>query len=103
MAADLDKVKAEYEVVVGDWNVRHPDGTPHSKAAGRRNTAVVRRFAQSRGLVDPLKQRLGKEEVEPRTYFSGGKETWIDYYLVSKSLVDRGLVRAAVMSRITDQ
>ena len=56
---------------------------------------MVRRFARSRGLVDPLKRRLGKEEVEPRTYFSGGKETWIDYYLVSKSLVDRGLVRAA--------
>ena len=85
LAADLDKVKAEYEVVVGDWNVRHPDGTPHSQAAGRRNTAVVRRFAQSRGLVDPLKKRLGKEEVEPRTYFSGRTETWIDYYLVSKS------------------
>ena len=95
LAADLDKVQAEYEVVVGDWNVRHPDGTPHSQAAGRRNTAVVRRFAQSRGLVDPLKERLGKEEVEPRTYFSGETETWIDYYLVSKSLVDRGLVRAA--------
>ena len=95
LAADLDKLKAEYEVVVGDWNVRHPDGIQHPQAAGRRNTAVVRRFAQSRGLVDPLKKRLGKEEVEPRTYFSGGKETWIDYYLVSKSLVDRGLVRAA--------
>ena len=56
---------------------------------------MVRRFAQSRGLVDPLKKRLGKEEVGPRTYFSGRTETWIDYYLVSKSLVDRGLVRAA--------
>ena len=30
-------------------------------------------------------------EVEPRTYRSGGNESWIDYYLVSKSLVDRGL------------
>ena len=73
LAADLDKMKAEYEVVVGDWNVRHPDGTQHSQAAGRRNTAVVRRFAQSRGLVDPLKKRLGKEEVEPRTYLVEGR------------------------------
>ena len=95
LAADLDKMKAEYEVVVGDWNVRHPDDTQYSQAAGRRNTAVVRRFARGRGLVDPLKKRLGKEEVEPRTYSSGGIETWIDYYMVSKSLVDRGLVRAA--------
>ena len=83
LAADPDKMKAEYEVVVGDWNVRHPDGTQHPQAAGKRNTAVVRRFAQSRGLVDPLKKRLGKDEVEPRTYSSGGNETWIDYYLVS--------------------
>ena len=95
LAANLDKMKAEYEVVVGDWNVRHPDSTQHSQAAGRRNTAVVRRFAKDRGLVDPLKKRLGKGEVEPRTYSSGGIETWIDYYMMSKSLVDRGLVRAA--------
>ena len=86
-------MKAEYEVAVGDWNVRHPGGTQHPQAAGKRNTAVVKRFAQSRGLVDPVKKRLGKEEVEPRTYSSGGNEAWIDYYLVSKSLVDRGLVR----------
>ena len=46
-------------------------------------------------LPPPLKKRLGKEEAEPRTYNSGWNETWIDYYLVSKSLVDRGLVRAA--------
>ena len=95
LAAELDKMKAEYEVVVGDWNVRHPGGKPSKSAAGRRNTAVVRRFALSRGLVEPLKRRLGWGEVEPRTYSSGGNESWIDYYLVSKSLVDRGLVRAA--------
>ena len=94
LAADLDKVKAEYEVV-WNWNVRHPDGTQHTQAAGRRNTAVVRRFAEGRGLVDPLKRGLGKEEIEPRTYSSGGIETWIDYYMVSRSLVDRGLVKAA--------
>jgi hypothetical protein len=94
-AADPDKMKAEYEVVVGDWNVRHPGGTQHPQAAVRRNTTVVRRFAQSSGLLDPLKKRLGKEEVEPRTYSSGGNETWIDYYLVSKNLVDRRLSRAA--------
>ena len=40
---------AECEVVVGDWNVRHPDGTQHSRAAGKRNTAVVRRFAKKAG------------------------------------------------------
>ena len=56
---------------------------------------MVRRFAKGRGLVDLLKKRLGKGEVEPRTYNSGGIETWIDYYMVSRSLVDRGLVRAA--------
>ena len=27
----------------------------------------------------------------------GGNESWIDYFLVSKSLVDRGLVRAAAV------
>ena len=58
LAAELDKMKAEYEVVVGDWNVRHPEGKPSKNAAGKRNTAVVRRFAQSRGLVEPLKKRL---------------------------------------------
>ena len=82
-------------MVVGDWNARHPRGKPSSTAAGRRNTAVVQRFALGRGLVEPLKDRLDWGEVEPRTYRSGGNESWIDYYLVSKSLVDRGLVRAA--------
>ena len=33
-------MKAEYEVVVGDWNVRHPEGAPNKNAADRRNTAV---------------------------------------------------------------
>ena len=75
--------------------MRHPDGTRHTQIVGRRNTTVVRKFAEGTGLVDPLKRRLGKEEVEPRTYSSGGIETWIDYYMVSKSLVDRGLVKAA--------
>ena len=60
---------------------------------------MVRRFAQSRGLVpvEPLKPRLGWGEVEPRAYSSRGNESWIDYYLVGKSLVDRprGLVEAA--------
>ena len=53
MAAELDKMKAEYEVVVGDWNVRHPEGQPSKTAAGRRNTAMVRRFAQSRAVPRP--------------------------------------------------
>ena len=59
LAEELDKMTAEYEVVVGDWNVRHPRGKPSPNDAGRRNTAVVQRFALSRGLVEPLKKRLG--------------------------------------------
>ena len=47
LAAELDKMKAGYYVVVGDWNGRHPRGKPSKNAAGRRNTAVVQRFAQS--------------------------------------------------------
>ena len=54
-ARDLDKVKAEYEVVVGDWNVRQPGGQASKNADGRRNTAMVRRFAVQRGLIEPLK------------------------------------------------
>ena len=94
LAAKLDRMKAEYEVVVGDWNVRHPRGKSNKNAAGRRNTAVVQRFAQSRGLAEPLKGRLGWGEAEPSTYRSGENESWIDYYLVSKSLVNRGLAKA---------
>ena len=86
-------MKAEYEVVVGDWNVRHPRGKPSSTAAGRRNTAVVQRFALGRGLAEPLKERHDWGEVEPRTYMSEENESRIDYYIVSKSLVDMGLVR----------
>ena len=52
LAADLDKMEAEYEVVVGDWNVRHPEGEPSKNAASRWNTTVVRRFIQGRGLVE---------------------------------------------------
>ena len=81
--------------MAGDWSVRHPGGKPNKRAAGRRNTTVAQGFALGRGLVEPLKGRLGWGEVGPRTYRSGEDESWIDYYLVSKSLVDRGLVRAA--------
>ena len=66
LAVELDKTKAEYEVV-GDWNVRHPGGKPSKSAAGRRNPAMVQRFPLNRWLVDPLKERLGWGEVEPRT------------------------------------
>ena len=58
LAHDLNKIRAEYEVVVGDWNVRNPRGRPGTSAAGRRNTAMVSRFAAQRGLVDPLKDRM---------------------------------------------
>ena len=58
-------------MVVDDWNVRHPDGTQYPRVASKRDTAVVRRFVQSRGLVDPLKKRLGKEEIEVRTAVEG--------------------------------
>ena len=75
---ELDKMKAEYEVVVGDWNVRHPEGEPSKSAAGKRNTTAVQRFALNGGLVGPPKERLGWSEVEPRTYRSGGNESWID-------------------------
>ena len=94
LAAELDKMNAEYEVVAGDWNIRHPGGKPNKSAAGRRNTSMVQRFVLSRGLVEPMKGRLGWGEVEPRTYRSGGNESRIDYYLVNKNLMDRGLVRA---------
>ena len=56
---------------------------------------MVQRFALGRGPMESLKERLDWGEVEPRTYRSGGNESWIDYYMVSKDLVDRGLVRAA--------
>jgi hypothetical protein len=95
LAHDLNKVRAEYEVVVDDWNVRSPSGRVSTSAAGRRNTAMVQKFAAQRGLVDPLKPRLDWGEEEPVTYVSGERRTWIDYYLVSKKLEDRGLIRAA--------
>ena len=41
-------------------------------AGGIQQCIVVRRFAQSRGLVEPLKPRLGWGVAEPRTYNSGG-------------------------------
>ena len=34
-------------------------------------------------------------EEEPVTHTSGERRTWIDYFLVSKKLEDRGLIRAA--------
>ena len=92
---DLHKVRSEYEVVVGDWNVRSPSGRAGTSAAGRRNTAMVGRFAAQRGLVDPLRSRMDWGEEEPVTYTSGERRTWIDYLLVSKKLEDRGLVRVA--------
>ena len=95
LATDLGKMEAGYEVVVGDWDVRRPGGKPSNNAAGRRNTAVVDRFARSRGLVGPLKEKLDWSGPEPTTYRSGKNESWIDYYLVSSKLVDRGLVKAA--------
>ena len=95
LAHDLNKMMAEYEVVVGDWNMRNPGGRSDRKADGKRNTAMVKRFAVQRGLVGPLKARLDWFEDELVTYVSGERRTWIDYYLVSKKLEDRGLIRAA--------
>jgi len=97
LARDLNKVNAEYEVVVGDWNVKNPGDRASKGADGRRNTAMVQRFAVQRGLIEPLKPILGGGEVEPVTYVSGERRTWIDYYLVSKKLEDRGLIRAAAV------
>ena len=91
---DLNKVMAEYEVVVGDWNVKSPGGKASKNADGKRNTVMVKRFAVQRGLIEPLKPRLDWthwSEVEPVTYVSGERRTWIDYYPVSKKLEDRGL------------
>ena len=45
LAHDLDKVLAEYEVVVGDWNVRSPSDRASTSAASKRNTALVKKFA----------------------------------------------------------
>ena len=95
LARDLDKVKAEYEVVVGDWNIRHPGGQESKNADSKRNTAMVRRFALQRGLIEPLKPRLKWGEMAPATYASGENKSWTEYYLVSKKLEDRGLIRAA--------
>ena len=57
LAAELDKMKPEYEVVLGDKNVRHPRSKPSSTAAGKMNTAVVQRFAPGRELVEPQSHR----------------------------------------------
>ena len=46
-------------------------------------------------MIDPLKTRLDWGEEAPVTYTSGERRTRIDYYLVSKKLEDRGLIRAA--------
>ena len=75
--------------------MRNPRGRASTSAAGRRNTSMVSRFATKRGLVDPLKSRMNRGEEEPVTYTSGVRRTWIDYFLVSKKLENRGLVRAA--------
>ena len=85
---------AEYEVVVGDWNVRSPSGRASTSVACKRDSAMVRSFAIQRGLVDPLKTRMDWDEEEPEIYTSGERRTWIDYYLVSKKLDGRGLIRA---------
>ena len=64
LAHDLDRARSEYEVVVGDWNVRNPRERASTSAAGRRNTAMVSKFATKRGLVDPLKSRMDRGEEE---------------------------------------
>ena len=74
--------------------MRGPSDRVSTSADGRRNTAMVQRFAAQRGLVDPLKPRLDWGEEEPVTYVSGDRRTWIDYCLVCKKLEDRGLFRA---------
>ena len=45
--------------------------------------------------MEPLKPRLGWGEVEHAIYASVESRSRIDYYLVSKKLEDRGLVKAA--------
>ena len=48
LAHDMNKVLAEYEVVVGDWNVRSSSGRASTSAASKMNTAMVKKFAVQR-------------------------------------------------------
>ncbi len=95
---ELARLKCEYVIVAGDWNT-NPPGVGNGRgeietASARRDRLRVEGFAAELGLVEPLQGRLKEGDWMPVTCVSGDRRSWIDYYLVSKRAVDRGLVRA---------
>ena len=97
---EIEQAKAEYVIIGGDANTTPPDlemarSCADVKAHHVRDTEGMAQFCERQQLVEPYRA-MGHDEV-PQTWRgrgnSSGNWSWIDYWLVSKRMVDRGLVR----------
>lgn len=104
----LLKIGATYNIIGMDWN-SCPPGRGSARSGKdeielRRDRAEVEMFAQELALVEPMqelhdetREAAGGSRIEPRTWKGTGENaglwSWIDYWLVTKKLVQRGLVR----------
>ena len=97
---EIEQAGAEYVIIGGDANTTPPDlemarSCTDVKADHVRDTVAMAQFCERQQLVEPYRA-LGHDEV-PQTWRgrgeSSGNWSWIDYWLVSKRMVDRGLVR----------
>lgn len=112
MKHDLLKLKADYIVVGGDWNtcppgaVRARGSEPTSE--NRKSTEAVEKWMGELALVEPLsrpderalqkvKNRLGGADPNKVRTYHGAGSSWIDYFLVSRSMDERGLIRATAV------
>ena len=97
---EIERSRAEYVIIGGDANTTPPDlemarSCKKVRADHVRDTERMAQFCERQKLVEPYRA-LGHDKV-PQTWRgrgeSAGNWSWIDYWLVSKKMVDRGLVR----------
>lgn len=103
---ELKRMGAEYLIVGGDANCTPPQmeaarSSSRIKTNHIKDTQMMEEFCEELQLVEPYRA-LGHEEI-PRTWAGRGKRmgewSWIDYWLVSRKLIDRGLIKGTGVLR----
>ena len=111
LAKDLVKMKVEYIIIGGDANTTPPEidrarSSLLPSAEQIADTREMEAFCRMLGLVEPyrwLGQGKAPYDAVPETWKGrgkrGGQWSWIDYWLVSESICERGLVRGCGVLR----
>ena len=112
IARVIRSMGAEYSIVGMDWNTNPPGmggarsgGESPEEKADREEVELFARELQLEEVISQLQSgREGSSDI-PQTWRGNGRRnhqwSWIDYFLVSRKLVQRGAVKAAGALRDT--